>query len=69
MSLSDNTLSFRHSPFIAQGLDIHGNSIEKQIVVCLKDNQVAMHIPGFDSDCTYITKQQAMDFFDLIERE
>lgn len=62
-------VSLEHKPFIAQGLDINGESIEKTVVVCLKNDQIAMHIPGFDSDCTYITKQQAMDFFGLIERE
>lgn len=57
-----------HEPFVAQGTDINCQPITKTIKPQTPFGEVVMGIPGFDCDYTYVTKAQAMKFFDLVER-
>ena len=66
---SSSDESPEYKAFIANGLDINCNPTTKQVMVAIINNEKMMHVPGFDSDCTYITKEQAMNFFNLVERE
>ena len=62
-------MSFIHKSFTTGGLNIHGDYEDKVIELCDYHGEVAMYIPGFDAECTFITKQNAMDFFGLVEKE
>ncbi len=58
----------KHMSFEAESIDMNCVVTTKTISIATLNGQIAMRIPGFDSDCTFITKEQAMNFFDLVEQ-